>query len=894
MKSITVEVHYLLLIFLAAAISYSAESRSRSPLLSSTTENAFLIDTTVMYAHARGNQGWPSIAGDGENYLAVWHDSRCFPQHDIYCARINSNGHILDSAGIRVATITHDNAGYYCIGTPAVSYNGSLYFVVYQDCRNLGETDIYGVRVTPGGTVLDPDGIAISTAQGHQQYPCIASNGTDFFVVWEDNRYGNTDIYGARVSQNGVVEDPDGIQICNEAHGQILPSVACNGTDYMAVWQDARDSMSTQYDIYGARIAANGVLLDTNGIAVFADTALQIEPSITYDGANYFIVWEDRRVQVLCIKGARVDTSGNVLDPDGISISGMPSMMEWQPSVIFNGTDYLVVWADDRNGTYPDIYGARVDQNGNVLDTVNIPISLTGGMKELPAVASNGNGFVVIWEDDRDYPSGDVYGARVSAAGTVLDPQGFDVTTAVAFQDEPGIAYCGENFLAAWVEYRSGIYLSDIYGARVDATGNILDSPSFMICTDQFGQYSPAIAFDGTNYCVAWTHNIGGAWRIKGARISSLGIVLDPAYIDISSGGNALSPNISSSGDGFLTVWIDYRNSLTSPDIYGSRIGSAGYVLDPTGIAISTLGGLEYKPSVCFGDMCYLIAWEDMRNGPYDIFCARMDTNGLLIDPSGIAVAIADQLQRNTAIAFDGTNFLVVWQDNRNGSYDIYGARVGENGVVLDPAGICVSAAIDDQINPSVVFDGNDFIVVWEDYRDIHSDIHGAIIDTSGAVVDSFIAIAQPGPQHYPKLSHGPGTKTILTYSGWTDHINAHPANAMRVWAKFHPELGIEHHEGYTVADTRYNLSVSPNPFSKLTTVSFSIEQITERIELKIYDVAGRLVRDLYCAMPHASCAMHISWGGTDQYNRQLPSGVYFVQLKSGDNTATEKILLVR
>lgn len=870
-------------------------------------ENEFLVDTCIQYTQARGNQSWPSVASDGKNYLAVWQDSRCFPHQDVYCTRVDSQGAVLDPAGIHVATVTYDDPQVFCNGTPTVAYNGSEYLIVYQAQRNSLQTDIYGTRVTPSGTILDPDGIAISTAPGMQLYPCVVSNGSDFLVIWQDNRSGTPDIYGARINQAGIVLDPDGIEICTAVHSQTFPSLTGDGTNYFAVWQDARDTTTSECDIYGARLDDNGILLDTNGIAIFTDAALQVEPSVSYDGTNYFIVWEDQRTQAWGIVGTRVDTAGTVLDPAGITISGVANLPEWEPAVTYNGDNYLVVWKDDRNGTYPDIYGARVDQNGVVLDTVNIPISLTPGVKGIPAVASDGNGYLAVWDDDRDYPAGDIYGSRISAAGTVLDPQGVDITTCAVFHNETGVAYCGTNFLVAWGDYRNGLYSSDIYGARVDATGNLLDSPSLMLCTAPFGQYSPYIAFDGTNYCVTWTHNIGGAWAAKGARVSSAGIVLDPSYIDISSAGNALSPEIASSGSNFLVVWVDYRNSYTSPDIYGARIGPTGNVLDPAGIAISTLDGLEYKPSVGFGGMYYLVAWEDMRNGLYNIYCARIDSNGMLVDPSGIAVAVADSLQVNSSIAFDGVNFLIVWQDKRNGSYDIYGARVGQNGTVFDPNGIAISTADNDQLNPSVAFDGANYIVVWEDLREQPSDLYGATVNTSGAIVDSFIVTAQPGSQYSPKVAKGASGQIIVAYTGWTDSIGTHPANAMRTWALFHPATGILEETEYTTSNATLYLNVSPNPFAHTTTIRYKIHDSRYMIEesrnsdfemrnteLDIYDATGRLVRSFSLESSIQNQGSAVSWDGTDQTNRKLPSGVYFVQIRICDHCVTEKVLLVR
>jgi hypothetical protein len=77
--------------------------------------------------------------------------------------------------------------------------------------------------------------------------------------------------------------------------------------------------------------------------------------------------------------------------------------------------------------------------------------------------------------------------------------------------------------------------------------------------------------------------------------------------------------------------------------------------------------------------------------------------------------------QREPAIAFGGGNFLVVWHDHRNNfsstGIDVYGARVTPTGTVLDPTGILVSGAASSQEHPAIAFDGSNFLVVWHDLR---------------------------------------------------------------------------------------------------------------------------------------------------------------------------------
>ena len=56
------------------------------------------------------------------------------------------------------------------------------------------------------------------------------------------------------------------------------------------------------------------------------------------------------------------------------------------PDVAFDGTNYLVSWMDRRNGVW-NIYGARVSPQGAVLDKNGIPISTAPDFQIYPALA---------------------------------------------------------------------------------------------------------------------------------------------------------------------------------------------------------------------------------------------------------------------------------------------------------------------------------------------------------------------------------------------------------------------------------------------------------------------------------------------------------------------------
>jgi len=88
--------------------------------------------------------------------------------------------------------------------------------------------------------------------------------------------------------------------------------------------------------------------------------------------------------------------------------------------------------------------------------------------------------------------------------------------------------------------------------------------------------------------------------------------------------------------------------------------------------------------------------------------------------------------------------------------------------------------------------------------------------------------------------------------------------------------------------------AIYPNPFRRVTAIRFSIGQGAESIALKIYDACGRLVKDFNLQSEICNMQSSVVWNGTDQNNRKVPAGVYFVRFKAGDYEKTEKAILLR
>src|SRR5262249_40603356 len=146
-------------------------------------------------------------------------------------------------------------------------------------------------------------------------------------------------------------------------------------------------------------------------------------------------------------------------------------------------------------------------------------------------------------------------------------------------------------------------------------------------------------------------------------------------------------------------------------------------VLDATGAVISAASGGQRAPAVATGPNGeHLVAWLDSRtysSTRTDIYASRTTSDGTVIDSAGFPVALTKVQERSPAVASNGSESVVVWRDERNRieNLDIWGVRVDAAGSVLDPSGIAITMAANIQEAPSVTSNGNDFFVVWDDYR---------------------------------------------------------------------------------------------------------------------------------------------------------------------------------
>ncbi|MCK6546314.1 hypothetical protein L6R52_10730 [Myxococcota bacterium] len=567
-------------------------------------------------------------------------------------------------------------------------------------------------------------------------------------------------------------------QVGVAAYIQKTPAVAANpatGT-YFAVWSDIRAAGS--YDIFGARVAdATGVVLDDTNVPIATVAGDQNNPAVAFNGTQYLVVWSDRRddgvVEAADIYGQLVNADGTLAGGEIAIAADIVGAVADRPSVAATaGGGFVVTWQDLRGGP-SNVYFNRVTAAGAVLDGSGVPLYADANVRSRPFVDCAAANCLIAYQDGAS-PAENIRAARIDPAdASVLDATPIALATRSVRDIWPVVAHDATNYMVAWKTD------SDIAARRVaQATGAVVDAADIVVNNAVGHQSSPSIAFDGTNFLVVWQNPVD----IWGARVSQAGTVLDPGGHMINNAtGTQSVPVVAWGGTRYFVAWQDDRT--TRGDIYGSRVTTVVGVVQPTtGIPVSRSAPRQYNAVIAFAGNYFLVVFADSRiagDADYNIRAFRVSPIGRIVDPGGLYITSAAGSQAEPAVAWSGTQYLIVWKDNRSGNNDIYGARLtgGAGLTLVDAAGFVISGTAADQKQPAVTYDAGSghFLVVWADDRNGGSanyDIYGCRVSAAAALVDGvngFPVTLSAAVQDRPEVMTLSPSRWLV---GWTDRRN--------------------------------------------------------------------------------------------------------------------------
>ena len=685
-------------------------------------------------------QDFVKMCSDGEGgVILAWVDHRG-SNVDIYAQKYNSTGHFLWGAnGTTICTADESQGGVQICSD---GIGGAI--LVWEDERDSTDDDIYAQRINSTGDVQwDNNGVPICTEIGLQiNSKIISDNMGGAIITWEDRRTGDYDIYAQRIDSSGnSLWVANGTAICIETQIQ-WTVMMCSDDDGGAIiaWSDER--VWSNFEVYAQRINSTGdVQWDTNGVPICTEPNDQYCRGICVDGTGgAFIAIEDYLHKFYV---QRINSTGD-LEWGG----------NWTPICTDSGGDYrissdgnegaIMVWNNANPGyNARNIYAQLVNSTGDVQWDINGKLICDAVMDQNRAeVCHDGNGGAIItWNDERDDPTDtniyDIYYQVITKEGkSLLEANGSAVCLATDRQYNPIIISDGEGgaFLA-WQDQRNvAITQTDIYMQH-------LNGYEISICSASQEQTNLQICSDGSGGAIiTWDSNYKGI-NILAQRVDSNGEImwkLDGLVLCGASGTQNF-PQICSNGNGgAIITWQDYRNGEW--DIFAQKVDSNGNKeWGLHGIEICIARGDQNFPLICSDNSGgAIITWLDYRSGDnWDIFAQRIDFEGNINWSSTNGEIICDtrQNQENIGICNDGNGgAIITWHDNRNINEDIFAQRVNTTGYIQwESDGVQVCSVRADQVLPQICSDGNGgAIISWIDNRDSNKDIYTQKLNSTG------------------------------------------------------------------------------------------------------------------------------------------------------------------
>jgi hypothetical protein len=576
-------------------------------------------------------------------------------------------------------------------------------------------------------------------------------------------------------------------------------------------------------------------------------------PKIISDAAGgAIVVWQDYRTGEYDLYAQRFNATGvRQWTSTGIPLCTAPGNQWSVPFVSDGAGGAIVTWPDLRTGTY-DVYAQHVTASGGVTWTMNgAGLCTAAGPQSVPSIAPNGSGGAIVsWTDERD-GNRDIYGQRVSANGE----WGYPEPSITSVVDVPGDQ--GRHVRVRWNEGDKGAsqsYYYEVYrntGGTWSYVGAVGDNggASYNLAVETLDDSTCWVPFSHQFQVRAW-----GAFLTPDISNTVLGRSIDnlvppaPVLTEQHVGG---------------TVTLDWTPSpaadFNNYSVYLSSVpGQLGTVFDTVYDATYTI---EFAPP--YPDQYWSVA-------AWDVHCNRGAPSNqvALLFPNtlvGTNVSVAPWDDGGTATHPAYLEFSNVTTEGRT-SLNITSTGPSLPGTFSAGDGkyynLTTTATTTGNIQVCIQYNESALSVPETNLRLLHYDT---------------VAV----PAAWVDITNYLDTVNNVV-CGLTDHLSPFVIGAGSVTA-----VG----DGRALRCALYD--AVPNPFNPQTTIRYDVVAGGAHVNISIFDVAGRRVRELVDER-RAAGTWSVQWNGDDDHGQRVASGVYFYRMRAGGFTETRKMVLLK
>lgn len=656
--------------------------------------------------------GSVSLASDGNGFLAVWSDSR-FGDDDVVAARFDSRGR---SSGLpfpvfatwrsESAELVWDGRSYTALA--AGDLMGSFAFRVHDDDTVGGTREVAGWQAS-----LSPRGFV---SNGSRYAMFVREQGVIQMVILDSTF--------ARAGAAPIGREPT----------TTIVDAASDGTGFLVLWADSAPTTRT---LIAQRFDAAGAAVGPREIVAAEDSSAEFHATVAAHDSGYTIFWREE-APVERLVGLRLGAQD---EPPRRFIVADGEIR--RPAAAWDGRSLVVLWSNTGGR-----HGASVASTGEVLRVFTV--DTTAGYAGVPAIASNGDVFLALWNGTR-------YVIDPAANEPVLEHEAETVRQYVR-QEDPVIARAAGGSITAWKEGGA------LYVTRIDRAGRRLDDSGIRIAAAEWGEI--ALGCGGDVCLVVWSAN----GMLRGARIDWSGTVLDPGGFEIYRGG--LLPIVAGSENDLRVVWTSSRQWSGSPaaNLETARISRTG----PPSVQISLVERASYDqwPAALLStEEGYVIVWQQATAPPCYRWCPPAVTDHWLgvIGSEGSSVGervVLRGAQSRASAAATTAGIVLVYSEDGF----VHTLQVDRRGAVL---GAPVSIELPRVYRALVAETDGGVAVVARDTL-----IH---LDETGAPRSAPMKIVGGDDTPTPTSLAFDGTSLWVAYTAlWTPLPEAHPGTVMR------------------------------------------------------------------------------------------------------------------
>jgi len=772
-------------------------------------------------------------------------------------------------------------------------------------------------------------------ANSQQNVDTLSDGQGNTYIVWEDYRSGvDQDIYFQKLDVQGNALWADGgVAVVSATGYQNSPRIFGDGADgCVVVWYESL--VTPLFSVKAQHYDADGTpQWTTGGETIISRSSSYSGLEFASDGlGGVLVTWFDNSSGNYDIYAQRMDSGGNVKWTAGGVAVCSDSGNQQQPIVCPDGTGgAIIAWMDSRSLRW-DVYVRRVADNGGLYWTNNglLACNNTSDQVVESLVPDGFGGAIVSW---RDYRSGsaDVYGQKINQNGALLwGAAGLAICTATGSQDGSHLAPDGAGgAVFVWMDDRSST--ADIYVQKASSSGSLAwTANGVQLSNEPTQEYSPCpLVVDGGSTVVVWRDSRGLNYGLYAQMVDPSGTLLWPAtgtlVTDPALRAEEFGLTLDGEG-GVILAWKSYDSGLT--DIWSQRLERNGY----WGYPAPNIAGVRDIPGDQGGAVD--LAWDASRLDPYpDMAISRYTvwraiehdkahTPGARVIQTPADLSVEDKqggdVGRDVILSQEKTGAAYYWK--LISTLDAYFLETySEVAITLFDS---TSVSAEDHFF-QVIAHGATPDKFWISEPDSGHSVDNLAPDSPKAFTGA--ADYQPGGL---QLAWDPNTEADLAeyalYRSTSAHFVPSPANLVTVvadtsffdtgWtlgAGYHYKLAAldvhENSSGFTALDyadvseagdgalpaaTRLAGNY-PNPFNPATRIAFDLDR-ARVVNLRIYDLAGRLVKVLLAEEAMKGGHHGVVWNGRDAAGQQAASGVYFYSLEADEFRFTGRMVMVK